>query len=102
MAARQAPPNPEGIMKSLFMATCVLAALGSTCAFAQNSGSSNQGSQDTSTSVQPGSAGKNMDRAANAGVNGSSGQGPLMQQRSQAMSPQGASDSASTGKMKQQ
>lgn len=50
--------------------------------------------------VQPGKAGGNMDRAANAG-GGQPASGTLMQQREKGMSPQGGSDASATGKMKQ-
>jgi uncharacterized protein YdeI (BOF family) len=94
-------PNLETIMKRIATATCVFSLLASAAAFAQtNSGNTQPAGQQTGQGMQPGKEGQSMSRAADAGSTHPAS-GTLMQQRENAMSPQGASGGNATGKMKQ-
>jgi hypothetical protein len=89
------------IMKRFPTMLGVLALMASSVAFAQTNSSGGNTAGQGAQQVQPGKTNDTMNRAANAG-GGSPASGTLMQQREKGMSPQGASDSTSTGKMKQQ
>ncbi|WP_438392898.1 hypothetical protein [Caballeronia sp. DA-9] len=88
-------------MKTMIVAACLLAGIGSTCVYAQNSGNKSTANSGTATQGNPASAGEAMGQPASAGTSTSGNQGSLMQQRQKAMSPQGASGGAATGTMKQ-
>ena len=89
-------------MRSIVMAACLLAGIGSTCAFAQNSGNkSTTGSGTAAQGMHPASAGESMGQPASAGGSTSGDKSSLMQQRQKAMSPQGASGGSATGAVKQ-
>jgi hypothetical protein len=89
-------------MNLLKMGVCAVCLVGSTFVFAQNNASGPAPTdQGGGQGLKPGDAGKSMGSAADAGAGNASGQGTLMQKREKAMSPQGASGSASTGKVKQ-
>jgi hypothetical protein len=89
------------------MAVCAHLLLASTAAFAQTTSSGNtqqpaaKPAGQNAQGMQPGKEGDNMSRAAAAGNSASGNEGALMQQRQNAMSPQGASGGNATGKMKQ-
>jgi hypothetical protein len=87
-------------MKRILAVMSVISVIASTFAFAQtNTGNAKPPSQDTQN-AQPGTAGQSMGRAADAGT-GKPASGTLMQKRESGMSPQGASGTNATGKMKQ-
>jgi hypothetical protein len=89
-------------MKLVKAGVCAIGILGNTFVFAQNTASGPAPTdQGAGQSLKPGEAGKSMGSAADAGAGNTSGQGTLMQKREKAMSPQGASGGAGTGKMKQ-
>jgi hypothetical protein len=71
-----------------------------TCAFAQTTTGGAKPTDQGTQNTQPGTGGQSMGRAADAG-NTTPASGTLMQQREKAMSPQGASGTSATGKMKQ-
>ncbi|MBC8746412.1 MULTISPECIES: hypothetical protein [Paraburkholderia] len=86
-------------MKWIVAVTSAIFVIAGTCAFAQTgAGNANTGNQATQ-SPQPGTAGQSMGRAADVG--GKPASGTLMQKREKGMSPQGASDTNATGKIKQ-
>jgi parvulin-like peptidyl-prolyl isomerase len=89
----------ETIMNATIIAACLLASIGS--AFAQNGGNKSTAGGGTAAQANPASAGEAIGQPASAGTGTSSDQGSLMQQRQKAMSPQGSSGGAATGKMKQ-
>jgi hypothetical protein len=94
--------NWETAMNSLRMGVCVLCIFGSTFVYAQNNASGPAPTDEGARQgLKPGDAGKSMGSATDAGAGNASGQATLMQKREKAMSPQGASGSASTGKIKQ-
>lgn len=89
-------------MNLLKMGVCAACFVGSTFVCAQNNASGPAATdQGGAQGLKPGDAGKSMGSAADAGAGNAGGQGTLMQKREKAMSPQGASGSASTGKVKQ-
>jgi hypothetical protein len=100
-AAHLALVQMETLMKATIIAACLLASIGSTSAFAQNSGNKSTAGGGTAAQANPASAGEATGQPASAGTSTSSDQGSLMQQRQKAMSPQGSSGGAATGKMKQ-
>ncbi|OLL27578.1 hypothetical protein BTH42_32675 [Burkholderia sp. SRS-W-2-2016] len=87
-------------MKMIVAATSAISVFASTCAYAQTSNDSAKPANPSAEQSQPGNAGQNMGRAANAGET-KPASGTLMQKRQNAMSPQGASNSNTTGTMKQ-
>ncbi len=88
-------------MNSLKMSVCVVCVVGSTFVYAQNNASGPAPMDQGGQGPKPGDAGKAMGSASDAGSANTSGKGTLMQKREKALSPQGASGSASTGKIKQ-
>jgi hypothetical protein len=89
-------------MKSLKLSAYAVCILASTFVYAQNNPSGPAPTdQGGGQRLSPGDAGKNMGNAAHAGAANTGGQGTLMQKREKAMSPQGASGSVGTGKIKQ-
>ena len=88
-------------MNSLKMSVCVVCVVGSTFVYAQNNASGPAPMGQGGQGPKPGDAGKAMGSASDAGSANTSGKGTLMQKREKALSPQGASGSASTGKIKQ-
>jgi hypothetical protein len=71
-------------------------------AYAQNNASGPAPTdQGVGQQPNPGVTGNNTGGATNAGGGNGSGQSTLMQKREKAMSPEGASGSAGTGKIKQ-
>jgi len=90
----------EEIMKRTSAILSAFFLLASTCAFAQSTGDNAKPGGNGALKVQPGASGKSMGHAANAGTARASS-GTLMQRRESAMSPQGASGTNETGKMKQ-
>ena len=101
-AQLEALRNEETAMTLLKMGVCTLCIVVSTFTYAQNNASGPAPTdQGGGQGLKPGDAGKSMGSAADAGAGNTSGQGTLMQKREKAMSPQGASGSASTGKVKQ-
>ncbi|CDY76914.1 hypothetical protein BGLT_00783 [Caballeronia glathei] len=99
-------------MKRLTTVLCSLTlvagvAMTGTSALAQTNSTSGQqtggqqAGQQAGKGVQPGSAGQAMGHAAGTEDGKTGAQGSLMQKRESAMSPQGASGGAETGKVKQ-
>jgi hypothetical protein len=99
-AALTALINVETIMKRIAVVMGAFCAIAGTCAFAQTNTGSGQSPTQGTQNTQPGTSGQSMNRAADAGSSRPAS-GTLMQQREKGMSPQGASDAAATGKMKQ-
>jgi hypothetical protein len=92
----------EIAMNSLKMSVCGACVVWSTFVYAQNNASGPAPmDQGGGQGLKPGDAGKAMGSAADAGAGNTNGKGTLMQKREKATSPQGASGSASTGKIKQ-
>jgi hypothetical protein len=91
----------EIIMKTMIVAACLLASIGGTNAYAQNSGNKTTSGNATAAPGNPASAGESMAQPASAGKSTAGSQGTLMEQRQKAMSPQGASGGAATGTIKQ-
>jgi hypothetical protein len=98
---RETPAETETTMKATIIAASLLASIGTTCAFAQNSGNQSTAGGGSAARMNPASAGEVTGQPASAGKSTSSDQGTLMQQRQNAMSPQGSSGGSATGKMKQ-
>jgi hypothetical protein len=92
----------EAKMNSLKTGVCAIYIFGSVLAYAQNDASAPAPTdQGVGQRPNPGVTGNNTGSATNAGGGSGSGQSTLMQKREKAMSPEGASGSAGTGKIKQ-
>jgi hypothetical protein len=92
----------EATMNLLKTGVCAICILGSVLAYAQNNASAPaQTDQRVGQHPSPGVTENNAGSATNAGGGNGSGQNTLMQKREKAMSPEGASGSAGTGKIKQ-
>jgi hypothetical protein len=92
--------GPETIMKRVATMLSVFSLIASTCAFAQANSNSAKPNEQGRQEAQPGTGSHSMDRAAAAGSS-KAASGTLMQQREKGMSPQGASGTDATGRMKQ-
>jgi hypothetical protein len=91
----------ETMMNSPKTGVCAICIFGSMVAYAQNNASA-PAPTDQGVGQHPnGVTGNNTGSATNAGGGNASGQSTLMQKREKAMSPEGASGSAGTGKIKQ-
>ncbi|MGF6549282.1 hypothetical protein [Paraburkholderia youngii] len=78
----------------------VLSLVASSFALAQANSPGGKSGEQGAQEVQPGKASNNMDRAAAAGGS-KAASGTLMQKREKGMSPESASETGATGKMKQ-
>jgi hypothetical protein len=92
----------EATMNSLKTGVCAISIFGSVLAYAQNDASA-PAPTDQGVRQRPNSGvtGNNTGSATDAGAGNMSGQSTLMQKREKAMSPEGASGGAGTGKIKQ-
>ncbi|KXU84311.1 hypothetical protein CI15_26825 [Paraburkholderia monticola] len=87
-------------MKRVATILSVVSLIASTCVFAQTNSNSAKPTGQDQQEAQPGTGSHSMDRAAAAGSS-KAASGTLMHQREKGMSPQGASGTDATGRMKQ-
>jgi hypothetical protein len=99
-AALKALTELETIMKRIVAIAGAFSLIAGTCAYAQTNTNPTRPADQGTQNTQPGTDSQSMGRAADAG-SAKPASGTLMQQRENAMSPQGASGVNTTGKMKQ-